>query len=511
MQLATSLIRSYARRRLARLSTLDPVAAQERELLGLVNRARNTAFGRDHRFAEIGDVAAFQDRVPIRTYEDFWRDYWSAPFPRLTDVTWPGLVRLYAITSGTTTGASKYIPLTRGQQRANSRAALEVLVHHIAARPNSQVLGGKALMLGGSSALTEHAPGIFSGDLSGIVAKKRPWWARSRYFPPPDIALLGDWDVKLARIAALAPGEDIRSISGTPSWLVFLIQALIEAHPDRGQRAVDFFPELELLVHGAVNFGPYEAQFADFLAGSRAETREVYPASEGFIAVADRGNGEGLRLMVDNGLFFEFIPMEELGSPKPTRHWLANVETGVNYAIVLSSNAGLWGYLIGDTVRFVDRRPPRVLITGRTSYFLSAFGEHLIAEEVETAMAAATREAGLMVGDYAVGALFPGEEDPLGGHLYIVEFTNAAPQAETLATLGDHINTTLRDLNDDYRGHSSALHAPRILSVPPGTFAGWMRKRGKLGGQNKVPRLVSDRDLFADLKDYARQALASRG
>ncbi len=509
MQIATPLLKAYARRRSTKLASFDTADVQRRVLLQLLRRARDTAFGRAHGFGSIDSVEEFQKRVPIRTYEDFWRDYWQDPFPNLNNVTWPGLIRYFCITSGTTTGASKYIPLSTAMERANSRAGLDVLVHHLAAKPKSRLLDGKALMLGGSSALTEHAPGIFSGDLSGIVAKRTPWWARARYFPPPDIALLGDWDVKLSRIAEQGPGEDIRSISGTPSWLVFLIQALVQAHPGRGARAVDFFPNLELLVHGAINFAPYEAQFAEFLAGSHAETREVYPASEGFIAVADRGNGEGLRLIVDNGLFFEFVPMEELGSESPTRHWLADIETGVNYALILSNNAGLWSYQIGDTVRFVDRDPPRLLITGRTSYYLSAFGEHLIAEEVETAVAEATGKAGLMVGDYSVGALFPGEEDPLGGHLYIMEFTNAHPDPATLPELGAAIDERLRDLNDDYRGHSSALHPPRVLSVPPGTFADWMRRRGKLGGQHKVPRLVSDRELFADLRGFAQQAAAA--
>ena len=310
-------------------------------------------------------------------------------------------------------------------------------------------------------------------------------------------------------MAALAPASlnaNIRGFGGTPSWVLLFLDKLAALRPEAGRRLAGLYPDLELFVHGGVNFAPYRSIFAEWLKGSHAETREVYPASEGFIAAADRREGEGLRMIVDNGLFYEFVPVEELGSAAPTRHWLANAEIGVNYALVLSTCAGLWSYVIGDTVRFVDRDPPRILVTGRTSYSLSAFGEHLIGEEIEKAVATAATAIGSAVADFSVGALFPQGEGELGGHLYIVEFSDGAPSPDRLAEFARVLDETLCTLNVDYRDHRAggfAMRAPAVHPVPPGTFAAWMKRRGKLGGQNKVPRIINDEALFDDLKDFA--------
>ncbi len=500
---STPLLRLHARARLRRLARLDPVAAQRRELLRLVRRAAPTRFGAGHGFDRIRDVVDFQARVPLRRYEQFWEEYWRPAFPILRDVTWPGTVPFFALSSGTTSGRDKYIPCTHAMIRSNARAGLDVLSHHLAARPDSRVLGGKSFMLGGSSQLTEEAPGVFSGDLSGIALDRMPWYGRPFRFPPLDIALLADWEDKLERLVERVPQEDIRVLTGTPSWLLILFDRLAERHPERGSGAAAFFPKLELLVHGGVNFAPYRGRFQSLLAGSRAELREVYPASEGFIAAADRGYGEGLRLIVDNGLFFEFVPVEELDRPNPTRHWAATLETGVNYAVVLSTCAGLWGYVLGDTVRFVERAPPRLLITGRTSYCLSDFGEHLLGEQIEQAVAAAAEAIGAAVTDYAVGAVHADRPGGLGGHLYVVEFAEGPVTAARLAVFAATLDARLAAASEDYRMRRAGnvgLAAPRIEPAPPGAFAAWMKRRGKLGGQNKVPRIINDPALFDSLR-----------
>jgi hypothetical protein len=268
--------------------------------------------------------------------------------------------------------------------------------------------------------------------------------------------------------------------------------------------ARELYPHLEMLVHGGVNFKPYRARFEHFLAGG-AELREVYPASEGFIALQDERPEDGLRLLTDIGLFFEFVPLDELDSPNPTRHWLGNAETGVNYAVVLSTCSGCWAYIIGDTVRFASLDPPRVFITGRTSYSLSAFGEHLIGEEVEEAVAAAAAMHGLTITDFSVGAVYPKGAGDLGGHLYIVEFDKAP--ASALDGFATAIDTDLKKRNDDYRAHRAegfGMHAPKVHVVAPGTFAQWMKSRGRLGGQNKVPRIINDQQLFADLAKFTQ-------
>lgn len=501
----TPCLRLYGRYRRGVLAQEDAVAAQERTLLSLVRRAAATRFGRDHDFARIASVADFQARVPLRAYDAFWRDYWQAAFPRLTNCTWPGTIPYLALSSGTTSGTTKYIPCSEAMVRANTRAGLDLLVHHLAARPRSRVLGGKSFLLGGSTDLKAESPGISSGDLSGIAAARVPWWAKHLVFPPLDIALMTDWEAKIAAVAELAPKADIRCLSGTPSWLLILFERLVAVTGQSGAAGV--FPRLELLVHGGVSFAPYRQRFEAWLEGTPAELREVYAASEGFVALQDQSPADGLRLVVDNGLFFELVPVEELQAPSPTRHWLANAETGINYALAVSSCAGLWAYLVGDTVRLLSRAPPRLVITGRTAYALSAFGEHLIGEEIDEAVTLAAAAIGAAVTDYAVGALYPGPDTVLGCHLYVVELAASVDEGAH-RTFTETIDRQLLANNDDYRAHRAGgfgMGPPRLLMVAPGGFARWMKHRGQLGGQHKVPRVINDPALFADLRRFLDQ------
>ena len=507
---ATPLLRVYAAWRRRTLAAQDPAAAQQRELLRLVRRAQNTRFGKAHDFARINSVAAFQERVPLRRYEDFWRDWWQPPFPTLRNVTWPGLIRAFAASSGTTTGDSKYIPVSAAMMASNRRAVLDIFTHHLAARPNSRVFAGHNFMLGGSTDLQRLAPGIYSGDLSGIAANAVPWWARRRYFPPRALALVDDWDRKLDLLAPASLQADIRTISGTPSWMLPFFARLASLRPNLPPRSTSWFPKLELFIHGGVNFSPYRAQFDSVFAGSGVDMREVYPASEGFIAIADRGHGEGLRLIVDNGLFLEFVPADEIDTPTAPRHWLGSIETGVNYAVVLSSNAGLWAYVLGDTVRFVDRNPPRVLITGRLSYTLSAFGEHLIGEELESAVQQAAAQAGVAAVEFSVAAMFPSRPGELGGHRWVVEFASPADTA-TVQRFAAALDAALAVENADYRAHRTAMRAPQVIAVMPGSFAAWMRERGRAGGQNKVPRVISEPGLFGKLESFVGERGVATG
>ncbi len=501
---ATPLFRLYARRRQRILSGERPAEVQQRVLLDLLTRAASTRFGGDHGFARLSSVAAFQQAVPLRRYEAFWDEYWQPAFPVLENVSWPGRIPYFAFTSGTTTGVTKNLPVSGEMTAANRRAALDVIVQHLLNRPQSHVFGGKTFMLGGSTALEEEAPGVWSGDLSGIAASAIPWWARPFTFPPRKLEAISDWEEKIAAFATAARGVDIRCITGVPSWMLILFEQM--TGESGGAPLAEVFPNLELVVHGGVNFAPYRDLFAEKLAGSGAETREVYPASEGFIAVADRGDGEGLRMILDNGLFYEFVPVEELESAAPTRHWIANADTDVNYALVVSSNAGLWAYVLGDTVRLIDRDPPRLLITGRTSYMLSAFGEHLIGEEIEAAVATAAEAIDRNVTDWSVGPVFPHADSERGGHLYIVEFADGVPDPDNVDRFTRAIDEDLCKRNDDYRVHRSGdygMRAPVVRPVAPGTFADWMKAHGRLGGQNKVPRVITDDDVFADLRNFA--------
>lgn len=506
---ATPLLRLYAAGRLARLARQDPAAAQRRTLARLLRRAAETRFGREHGFAAIRDVAGYQTRVPLRRYEDFWAQYWRAPFPVLRDATWPGTIPYFARSSGTTNGTSKYIPISRAMLRANRGAALDTMAFHLAARPRSRVFGGRNFLLGGSVALERLAPGVFAGDLSGIAALTMPHWARARAFPPREVALLAEWERKIALLAPASLAADIRSLSGTPSWMLLFLDRLRALHPQRPPRLSAFYPDLELLVHGGVGFAPYRDRVAAWLEDGHAETREVYPASEGFIAVQDRGPGEGMRLLLDRGLFHEFVPVDQLHRPHPERRWIGDAEVGVEYALVLTTNAGLWSYVLGDTVRLVGLDPPRLLVTGRTSFTLSAYGEHLVAEQLDAAVAEAARAVGSYAVDYAAGARFAEAGSSRGQHLFVVELRPPVPdRAEEFARV---LDAALLRLNADYADHRAGdygIAPPAVLLAPPGTFEAWMRSRGKLGGQNKVPRVIEDAALLEGLARFATSGQA---
>lgn len=508
---ATPLLRLYARFRTQRLRHADPPQEQRRTLRQLIARAAATRFGRDHRFDRLGDVRDFQRAVPLRAYEDFWTSYWQSAFPRLEDVSWPGRMPYFALSSGTTSGTTKYLPVSNEMVRSHRRAALDVLVHHLRNRPQSRIFGGRTFMLGGSTALTAEADGVLSGDLSGIGIQTMPVWARPFAFPPRELALLNDWEIKLERLAPLSLEAGVRALSGVPSWLLLFFGQLFARHPERPHQLSAFYPDLELLVHGGVNFAPYRRTFEDLLEGSHAELREVYPASEGFFAVADRRDGQGLRLLTDTGIFYEFVPLGELAASSPTRHTLADIQPGLDYAIVVSTCAGLFAYVVGDTVRFLERSPPRLVVTGRTDYTLSAFGEHLTGEEVEGAVAEAAGAVGLVLADFAVGPIYPASRGERGRHLFIVEAREAPPDARQLRALGEAIDRALSATNADYQAHRAegfGLDPPELLAMPPGGFEAWMRARGKLGGQHKVPRIVLDEALFEGLRAFAsgRQA-----
>ena len=503
----TPIFRRYARRRVKQLDAQDPVFTQEKLLLGMIRRGEGTDFGRAHNFSSIGKVDGFQRAVGLRTYEDFWLEYWKDSFPLLEQCSWPGTIPYWALTSGTTTGTTKYIPFTREMMRANSRAGLDLLSFHVLRQTGSTVCSGKTLMLGGSSDLNELAPGIHSGDLSGIVTQNMPAWVRPWSLPPRSIGLMKDWEKKISLLAELAVNQKITAISGVPSWLNLFFARLGELMGVEDTNLGTLLPNLQLLIHGGVSFVPYRQQYQRFLETSNAEMREVYPASEGFIALADGSHDQGLRLCLDHGLFYEFVPADEIHRENAPRHWIKNFETDLNYALVVSSCAGLWSYIIGDTVRFVNRHPPRLVVTGRLSYSLSVFGEHLIGEELETAVTRAAADIGCTVNEFTVGAEVPEDPQLPGAHIYLVEFNQPAISDEQHTEFVTLLDQQLSLLNEDYQAHRSegyGLSIPRLTCLRSGAFEAWMKERGKLGGQHKVPRVVVDPGLFGSLQNYMR-------
>lgn len=492
----------YARRRAAATGRIDPAAVQRRTLLRLVARAADTSFGREHDFARIRDVADYQARVPLRDYEAFWSRYWQAPFPHLRNVTWPGEIPYFALSSGTTSGATKYLPLSRELLRSNTKAALTSLAWFLDAHPDTPLLVGRLFFLGGSTDLADlgsaNGRTILGGDLSGIASVEAPAWMRPFTFPPPGSAVLRDWDEKMTLLARDSSRLPITMLSGVPSWMLVLFDRLRQVTGK--ERIADIWPALRLVIHGGTKFDPYRDLFRAQL-GDAVRFTEVYPASEAYIAAEDHRHGL-LRLIVDHDIFYEFVPVGELDSSRPTRHTVADIEVGVEYAVVLTTCAGLWGYVLGDTVVFERRNPPLLRFTGRTKYFLSAFGEHLISEEVERAVAEAARATACAVVDFHVGPVFPETSAQPGRHRYLVEFAGAAPD---LASFGGSLDGALGRLNEDYDAHRRGdltMLAPEVVAVRRGGFADWMRSRGKLGGQHKVPRMDNSGELTLQMSRY---------
>ncbi len=496
-----------ARQRVAWLDRCPLARVQTTTLLRLVQHARHTRFGRLHDFARIRTIADYQARVPLRSYEDFWRDYWQPAFPSLKGETWPEHLPYLALSSGTTSGTTKYLPISRQMLASNRRAGLTTLAFYQAYDPALTLFRGRLFFLGGSTELQECHPApprrsqrpVLAGDLSGIVTRELASVLRPYTFPPLDLALLRDWDEKLDRLARESLTQPITMLSGVPSWMLILFERLRQLTGQEHLSAI--WPGLQLIIHGGTRFDPYRDLFTRLLGSDRIHLAETYPASEGFIATEDP-RYRLLRLIPDHQIFYEFVPVAELDHPAPTRHTIGEIEVGVQYAVVLTTCAGLWSYVLGDTICFEERHPPLLRFTGRTRYYLSAFGEHLISEEIEKAMAAAARATAATVLDFHVGPVFPGTPTAPGHHCYLVEFTDPP---RDLSDFARELDVQLCRLNEDYEAHrrgNLTMGPPEIVPVRTGGFASWMRSRGKLGGQHKVPRMDSSGALTAEIQRW---------
>lgn len=494
-----------AHRRVARLDRMDAGAVQDATLLRLVRTAADTRFGRDHDFASIRTVADYQSRVPVRDYDAFWAGYWKDAYPRLGGVTWPGFVPYYALSSGTTTGTTKYVPVTREMVKSNHRAALTTMALFRHAHPKAELFTGKFFFLGGSTDLRKQDDGSLAGDLSGIAAREVADFMRPYSFPSLDLSLLSDWEVKLRTLAERSVTEPITAISGVPAWVLALFDRVKQITGKRTMAEV--WPRLRLVVHGGTKFDPYRELFRREIGSDAVKYCEVYPCSEGYVAAEDP-RYHLLRLVPDHNIFFEFVPFGELGSDRPTRHTVATLETGVQYAVLLTTCAGLWSYLLGDTVSFESKAPPLLRFTGRTKYFLSAFGEHLIQEEVDKAVAHAAAACGADAVDHHVGPIFPTDPRRPGHHLYLVEFRGSPPT--DLGRFVDELDAELCRLNEDYAAHrvgDLTMVRPEVRVVPLGGFAEWMRSRGKAGGQHKVPRMDNSGQLTGELAGWLERRI----
>lgn len=473
----------------------QPIAAQQAVFDQLVGKGAQTAFGQDHGLDKVRNYEAFKAQVPIRDYEDL-RPYIDRIKAGEKSVLWPGKPAYFAKTSGTTSGV-KYIPLTKDSLPNHFGSARNALFNYYARTGKGGWLDGKMIFLSGSPEL-DRVAGIPTGRLSGIVNHQVPSWLRTNQLPSYATNCIEEWEEKLDHIVRETLTQDMRLISGIPPWVQMYYERLLE---QSGKRTIrELFPRYEVFVYGGVNFEPYRAKLEE-LVGGRIDSVETYPASEGFIAFQDSQTEPGLLLNAHSGIFFEFIPADEIFKDFPTRLSLSQVETGVNYAVIINNNAGLWGYNIGDTVEFVSTKPYRLKVTGRVKHYISAFGEHVIGKEVEEAMLATARDQGVKIVEFTVAPQVNPPEGGLPYHEWFVEFDQLPDNLDAFAALLDDKmvgqNIYYQDLIE-----GNILRKLVIRPLQRDAFREYMKSEGKLGGQNKVPRLSNDRKIAEGLQPY---------
>lgn len=475
-----------------------PIEAQLRVFNELIEKAKHTTFGKDHDFQNINSYSDFQNRVPIRDYEEL-KNYVDRVVGGENDILWPGKPIYFAKTSGTTSGA-KYIPLTKESMPYHIEAARNAILMYIAETGNSKFVDGKMIFLQGSPELTEKN-GIKLGRLSGIAAHYVPGYLQRNRLPSWETNCIDDWETKVDAIVEETYQQNMTVISGIPSWVQMYFEKLQEK---TGKKVGDLFPAFNLFIYGGVNYEPYRAKFEN-LIGRKVDSIELFPASEGFFAYQDSQTEKGMLLLLNAGIFYEFIKSDEFFGDHPKRLTIGEVEKGVNYVMIISSNAGLWAYNIGDTIQFTSLKPYRVIVSGRIKHFISAFGEHVIAKEVESALQEAVKAtSGVSISEFTVAPQVSPPEGGLPFHEWFIEFEK---QPIDIYAFAKAIDRALQDQNSYYEDliKGKILQTLKIVSVRKDTFNDYMKTQGKLGGQNKLPRLSNDRKIAGVLLELNEQ------
>jgi len=499
MGFRSTLIRPFAKyiaRKIDRWSA-NALACQEALMHKLVHDAKETAFGRDHNFQGIKDYEGFKQAIPIRDYEDV-KDYIERVKHGERNVLWPGKPAYFAKTSGTTSGV-KYIPMSKESTPPHFGTARDAVFNYFARTGNGRWLDGKMIFLSGSPTLDAVA-GIPTGRLSGISNHLVPGWMRTNQLPSWKTNCIEDWEEKLERIVDETIDADMRLISGIPPWVQMYYERLLAR---TGKKTIlEIFPNFSVFVYGGVNYEPYRAKLEEMVGGP-IDSVEVYPASEGFIAFQDgfsKDKQAGMLLNTDAGMFFEFVPADEIFKENPSRIWLRDVEIGVNYALILHTNAGLWGYNIGDTVQFVSKDPYRIIVSGRVKHFISAFGEHVIGKEVEESIMPVANALGVHIVEFTVAPQVNPADGGLPYHEWFVEFDTPPTDLNDFALAVD-ARMRVQNIYYDDLIKGNILRPLKINSLRRNAFRDYMKSQGKLGGQNKVPRLSNDRKIADFLVD----------
>lgn len=475
-----------------------PHDVQDELLKKLLTTARSTEFGKKYEFSSIDTYEKFRERIPVSTYEQTY-PYIERLMRGEQNILWPSEIKWFSKSSGTTNARSKFIPVSpEALEDCHFKGGKDMLSLYVNSYPDTKMFDGKGLGVGGSYQLNEHDPSATSyyGDVSAVIMQNLPEWAEFIRTPSLNTALLDNWEEKIEKLARETSTVNVTSIAGVPTWTILLIQRIVEL---QGKKNIcEVWPNLEVFFHGAVAFGPYRNLFKSLIPSDRMHYWETYNASEGFFAIQDQPDVEEFLLMLDYGIYYEFIPMDDFENENPRAIRLGEVEVGKNYAMLISSNAGLWRYNIGDTIKFTSTSPYRIKISGRTKHFINAFGEEVIVENAEMAITKACEATGAVITNFTAAPVYL-QEGKKGGHEWIIEFKNKPREIQEFTQVLDN---TLRKINSDYdakRAHDLALIAPVIHSAEEGTFYNWMKRRGKLGGQNKVPRLSNSREYVDDI------------
>lgn len=462
----------------------------------LCRTAKDTEWGREHGYRDIKTIDQFKQQVPINEYDGL-KPYIDRVIKGEQNLLWPSEIKMFAKSSGTTSDKSKFIPVSEESlEECHYKGGKDLLSLYYNEFPESKLMEGRGLVMGGSSDFVPLNESSYYGDLSAIIIRNLPFWAQLHRTPDVSVALNPSWEEKIDQIANITKDQDITNISGVPSWMLVLLNRVLEV---TGKSNIsEVWPNLEWYVHGGVNFSPYRQAFKELIGSDQVRLSETYNASEGFFGIQDSTKADDLLLMLDYGIFYEFMPLDQLGQDHPKTLQLDEVEVGVNYALIISTNGGLWRYMIGDTIVFTSLDPFRIKVSGRTRHFINAFGEELIVDNAERAIAKACESTNAIVKEYTAAPRYM-ENKEAGGHEWAIEFEK---QPADMDAFVNELDEALKRVNSDYeakRFQDKVLKPPTINVVAPGTFYHWMKSRGKLGGQNKVPRLANNRDYLEDL------------
>lgn len=473
-----------------------PYDVQEGWLKKLTWMARRTEFGRRFDFKTITDTDIFRKRIPVQDYESI-KNYIIRLRQGEQNILWPSDIKWFAKSSGTSSDKSKFIPVSEESlEECHYKGGKDTLSIYCSNYPDTKLFTGKTLSLGGSQKINAFNSDSYYGDLSAILMKNLPFWAEFIRTPELPIALMEDWEEKLEKMTESTINENVISIAGVPSWFVVLLKYILQKTGEKDLHAI--WPNLEVFVHGGVSFTPYREQFASFFPSKNINYLETYNASEGFFGIQDRKDADDMLLMLDYGIYYEFMPMSEIEKEHPKTLTLDEVECGKNYALIISTNGGLWRYMIGDTIEFTSLKPFRIKITGRTKHFINAFGEEVIIDNAEKALDSACKATNAIIKDYTAAPKYM-STNSTGTHEWVIEFEKEPIDFELFKKT---LDTTLQSINSDYeakRSYGLSLKEPIIHNAPQKTFYNWMKQRKKLGGQNKVPRLSNNRKYIDEL------------